>query len=202
MTLIILASLIALSFFVVFRIKAQNRKIQQAENEFWERERRANAVRRKSLEHLDYIAIPLEKLPTDTLCDDPDIADCLDLLKQLSTLRIVNFTGYSNTDLKLEYGAPSITELAEYDQNYTLLVRTLQKWADLLLEKGYAADAETVMEFAVAVRTDVSRTYYKLADIYAARIETEKVAALVDTAETLRSSNRELIVRTLRETYL
>ena len=37
----------------------------------------------------------------------------------------MHLTGYTNTDLKLEYGAPNIKLLSAYDQRYTTLARTL-----------------------------------------------------------------------------
>lgn len=202
MNLAFLASLIVLSLVLSATIKRQSKRKEQAEESFWERERRANSVRRKSLEHLEYITIPLERLPISSLQGHPPVVECIEILTTLSSQRIVNLTGYSNTDLKLEYGTANITALTEYDQNYTLLVRTLQKWADILLEEGYADDAETVMEFAISTHTDISRTYYKLAEIYASRIETERIQNLIEIARSLRSSNKNLIVRTLQESYL
>ncbi len=201
MNLLILASLIVFSLTLAYMLKRTKRKEEEAEQSFWERERQANSVRRKSLEHLNYITIPLETLPTSLLNDDPAVAECIELLQNLSARSIVNLTGYSNTDLKLEYGTANITALSEYDQNYTLLVRTLQKWADILLEKNYPQAAETVMEFAVQTNTDVSRTYYKLAELYAAEGKQDKIDNLITTAQALRSANKKAIVRTLQESY-
>lgn len=202
MNLIILASLILFCAWLSISIKRNKRSRVSEEKSFWEREQEANSVRRKPLDDLAYITIPFENLPLDILADDPTVSECLDILQNLSELRIVNLTGYSNTDLKLEYGTANITVLSEYDQNYTLLARTLQKWADVLLEKGYTNEAQTILEFAITTHTDVSQTYYRLAEIYASRIETEKVRGLIDTAETIHSSQRDIIVRTLRESYL
>ena len=101
---------------------------------------------------------------------------CVDILKTLSTQPIVNLTGYSNTDLKLEYGTANITALSDYDQNYTVLVRTLQKWADLLWDNGFVSQAAAIMEFAVSTKTDISRTYYRLAEYYCANGQKDKIS--------------------------
>lgn len=202
MKLIILASLILFCTWLSMTIKRSKRTHAAEEKSFWAREQEANSVRRKPLDNLDYITIPLDLLPVHILEDDRIVSECLEILQFLSTQRIVNLTGYSNTDLKLEYGTANITVLSEYDQNYTLLVRTLQKWADVLLEKGFSDEAQTIMEFAIATHTDVSQTYYKLAELYASHIETEKVRGLIQTAETLHSLHKDSIVRTLRESYL
>lgn len=207
-----------LASFIIFilvltRVIRKGRRNQEAqEKSFWERERQANSVRRRPLDDLNYIGVSLEKLTmSNAYLDDfsakhpekaSEVAECRETLEMLSKEKIVNLTGYTNTDLKLEYGAANITVLSEYDQNYTLLVRTLQKWADLLWETDYRAQAVSVMEFAVETDTDISRSYYLLAEYYKETGDTSKIQSLVETAKTLRSANKDIIVRTLQESYL
>ncbi len=202
MNLIILASLIIFCSLVSMNLKRNKKQNKDTEQSFWNREHESNSVRRKPLNNLEYITIPLEQFPTQLLREDSTVNECIEILEVLSSQPIVNLTGYTNTDLKLEYGTANITVLMEYDQNYTTLVRTIQKWADILLENGFSSEAEILMEYAVSTGTDISRTYYKLAENYAIRLETERIKKLIDTAETLRSSNKNIIVRTLRESYL
>ncbi len=207
MSLKFLASLIIFIVFVyTIIIVAQTTRRQRAlaekkEQEFWDREKRANSVRKKSLDFLDYVKIPLDKLPMDALPEDEKVQEYKELLTYLSTQPIVNLTGFTNTDLKLEYGTANITPLSQYDQNYTALVRTLQQWAELLLKADLREEAETVLSYAVSIGTDVSHTYYALAEIYASRAEYDKIAALIRQAETLRSALSKSIVRTLQESY-
>lgn len=197
-----LASLIIFSLVINHAIKRNKKKSASTEQNFWTRERQANSVRRKSLDNLNYIHIPLEQLPTDILPENDSAAECLRLIRELSSQKIVNLTGYTNTDLKLEYGTANLTFLSEYDQNYTLLVRTLQQWADILLDAGYVREAEALMEFALSTNTDISKTYYKLAEIYSARGENFQIEQLIEKARCLRSANKNTIVRTLQEAYL
>ena len=207
MSLKFLASLIIFIVFVyTIIVVAQNTRRQRAiaekkEQEFWDREKRANSVRKKSLDGLNYVKIPLDKLPMDALPEDEKAREYTELLAYLSTQPIVNLTGFTNTDLKLEYGTANITPLSQYDQNYTTLVRTLQQWAELLLKADLAAEAETVLAYAISIGTDVSHTYYALAKIYADRAEYDKIAELIHQAEGLRSALRGSIVRTLQESY-
>ncbi|MGN0401245.1 MAG: hypothetical protein ACI4HQ_03140 [Acetatifactor sp.] len=196
-----LASFIALILVISIAIRKQAKQTKQNDAEFWSREQRANAVRRKSLDNLNYIQIPLEKFPTNLMQEDLRILECIDIMESLTSRKIVNFTGYSNTDLKLEYGTGNLEALTEYDQNYTVLVRTLQKWADLLLEGGYEKEASVLMEYAVSIDTDVSRTYYLLANYYVSCGKMVQIDYLKKKAETLRSANKEVILRNLREKY-
>ena len=194
-----LASFIGMAIIISVFAKGMSKKSAQQEKNFWIREAKANNVRRKSLDNLDYIHIPLETFPMELLREHPAISECMDIIKSLSEQKIVNLTGWSNTDLKLEYGTANLPILSEYDQNFTLLVRTLQKWADALTEAGYMEDAIPLMEFAVKAGSDISRTYYQLADYRLSRGENTYVEQLIRAAESLPSSNKDTIIRNLKD---
>lgn len=196
-----LASFIVFALLVYFNVKRYSKQSKRDEKDFWAKETRANSVRRKSLDGLRYIQIPLETFPTHLLNDDASVMECINIIESLTSMKIVNLTGWSNTDLKLEYGTASITELSQYDQNYTLLVRTLQKWAEALAGAGFRKEAAVLLEFAVSTSTDVSQSYYQLAEYWAEEGEYTRIRQLIQTAEGLRSSNRDNILRHLRSEY-
>ncbi|MBR6626767.1 MAG: hypothetical protein IKL04_02155 [Lachnospiraceae bacterium] len=197
----ILASLFVFILIIGHNVRKQRNSNVSAENNFWQEETRANSVRRVSLDDLNYITIPSDTLPVHLLQEDPAVAECVEFLGSLSGQRIVNLTGYSNTELKLKYGTANITLLSEYDQNYTLLVTTLQKWADLLYNAGYVEETLQILEFALSTGTDISKTYYMLADIYRSKGQQARIQELIEAAENLRSINRSVIVRTLAKSY-
>lgn len=195
----LLASFIVFAVWLSYEIKKSNRSMARQEKSFWEQERQANLTRKKSLKDLAYITIPLNTLPMEVCSEEDSIRECLRIIRTLSGQTIVNLTGYSNTELKLMYGAPNITALIEYDQNYTLLARTLQSWACLLYEKNFTEEAQSVLEFAVSTRTDVSGTYRLLSQIYHSKGQPEKISELLRTAQTLRSASKDTIVRILQQ---
>ena len=182
-----------------YKIHQNTRRHATEAESFWEKESRANSTRKKPLDNLDYITIPLSTLPTKLLRDNEEVMECIDIMESLNSCKIVNLTGISNTDLKLEYGTANITVLMEYDQNYTLLARTLQQWASTLVELGFIAEAKTILEFAVSTDTDVSGSYRLLSSIYHDNGEDEKIASLLQRAQTLRSLSKNSIVRILQE---
>lgn len=199
MRLPFLASFIVFIIWLFYEISKSRKVTEREEKQFWERERAANRTRRKSLDGLNYISIPLEQLPMNMDGGQDDIKECLDVIRTLAQQTIVNLTGYSNTDLKLMYGAPNLTVLMEYDQNYLLLARTLQKWASLLYDRGDIAQAKQVLQFAVSTNTDVSGSYKLLSAIYRAEGTPEKIAGLLETAQSLNSAMKPAIVRILQE---
>lgn len=195
------ASFILFCLWLGYTLHRQRNKESNASKSFWEREAAANSTRRKPLDNLDYIRIPFEELPLDVLADDPVVAEYHRTLRELSDAPIVNFTGISNTDLKLMYGAPNIDILSRYDQSYTVLVRTLQNLAQTLYDKGFPDEACRILEFAVSTRTDISATYKLLASIYSSQGRKEKISELIPIARELNSSLSKHIVSML-ETFL
>ena len=202
MNLILFASTLILIAAIAIA-SAKNKKTTAAlQQEYWEKERAANSTRRKSLDDLPYIKLPMEIFPMELLSDVPKVEDYQQIILSLQELPIVNFTGLSNTELKLRYGAPNIDLLTSYDQNYTLLVRTLQQWAQALYDGGFPSQACQLLEFAVSTGTDVSATYRLLCQIYQEQGTPEKIRSLYPIAETLNSAMQKTIVRILQESDL
>ena len=201
MNLTIIASFIIFASIVSIFIKRSNRNTEKEQLSFWEKEQQANDVRRRPLDDLDYVSIPLDTLPVTVMAEDSSVRDCLDTLSVLSEEKIVNFAGITNTDLKLTYGTANISVLSQYDQNFTLLVQTLQKWAETLHCAGYTAEACQILEYAVSIHSDAGTSYRLLASIYDREGQQEKVAALYDAALALTSPSGKTIARTLKEAY-
>lgn len=178
------------------------RKEQDINREFWEREQKANFTRKKPLDDLNYITIPDDILGMEPANATEEIRDCLKDLNDLSSGKIVNLTGYTNTDLKLEYGTANINILSDCDFHYTNMVTLLQKLAELLHENAEDALAVDVLEFAVSTGTDVSKTYYLLAELYADAGTPEKIELLITMAENIHSLMKDTIVQKLQATYL
>lgn len=193
------ASFLVFTAWLTYEISKHNRMDAERDRSFWERERRANNTRRKPLDDLSYIKIPFERLSMELLPNDEQAADYKETLRTLGESEIVNFTGLTNTDLKLKYGAPNIDLLSKYDQNYTILARTLNQWASCLHKNGYRKEAREVLEFAVSTGTDVSGSYKLLCEIYKEEKTPEKIKLLYPTAEALNSAMKNTIVRILQE---
>jgi len=199
MNFLIIASTLILALAIAMASSKSRKNAAAMEQEFWQRERAANNTRRKPLDDLDYIELPMEIFPMELLQDVPKVEDYRQIVLSLKDQPIVNFTGLTNTELKLRYGAPNITKLTSYDQNYTLLARTLQQWAQALYDNGFPKEACQLLEFAVSTHTDVSATYRLLCRIYQENGTPEKIEALVPVAQSLTSAMQKPIVRILQE---
>lgn len=193
----IFASFLLLAGIIYTGVKRSNKMIKEEENAFWEKERQANSVRKKSLEHLDYIHIPEEILTLANPKHNPVLQDTLSCLNKLAENPIVNLQGITNTDLKLTYGTANITILSEYDENYTQLSILLQNLAGELYEEKRNEDCLKVLEFAISTGTDISYSYYLLATLYAENGTPEKITALIDNVQATRSTLKDSIIKHL-----
>lgn len=183
---------------ITIKSKSSDRKMRNSTKAFWEKESRANNTRRLSLDSVPYITIPLERLPMETSSNE-QIAECQRLINELSTQKIANLSSYSNTDLKLTYGAPNLDLLSTFDQNCTLLFRTLTTWSELLLEEEQTEKAKAVLEFAISCKSDISKHYTLLAEIYKKENTPRKIEPLISMAESLDSLRKPSILRALNE---
>ena len=198
MNLIIISSTLILCVAISFAIKHSNKEMLVAEQDFWEKERKANFVRKKPLDDLEYITIPDEILYMQPDNINSEISESLNELKSMADKKIVNLTGISNTDLKLAYGTANITILTEYDFNYTQMVILLQKLAEQLSDCGENELAIKLLEFAVSTNTDVSKSYYLLSSLYDAAGTPEKKKFLIQQAQGIHSMMKDNIIQTLK----
>ncbi len=179
-----------------FNRSRMNRKRKQQQEDFWELEAKSNATRKQSLDNLPYLQIPLNELPFQET-EDTELNSIQEEIRRLSERKIVNFTGISNTELKLKYGAPNLDILSSYDDNYTTLVQLLYRWGSRLNELSLQKEAICVLEYGVKCSTDIRGHYLLLAGLYLNTSQASKIQTLIDRAETLNSLNKNSIIRGL-----
>ncbi len=176
--------IILLSLFNLFRNRS-TRSMKDSQDSFWEKEQRANRTRKQDISNLDYIQLPLHTFPIGTYADDR-LAELEQTLQTLSSRKILNLSGISNTDLKLQYGAANLNILSDCDANFTTLARTLSAYGEQLAALGHWQEAVTVLEFGIACKTDISKNYTLLGSLYRDHGESGKLQELI---ETVRSSD-------------
>ena len=186
-----LAIFIIFIIVLTYHIKKNDSAQAKVQDEFWEKERLANAVRKKDISKLNYITIPFEKLPVklNTSIEKK--------LYELADKPMLNLTGISNTDLKLTYGTANINILSEYDTNFSDFVSFLPDYIEELLEAGYLDSAQLLLEFAIDCNADSRKIYEQLATIYKSQNQSEKFQTLYDYAEQLPDLTKKSVLNML-----
>ncbi|MGN0343190.1 MAG: hypothetical protein ACI4DO_10405 [Roseburia sp.] len=175
-------------------IRRNTQKEKQRQEAFWDRENRANRTRKKDLSSLNYIEIPSE-LSTAPCEPDETLQQELATLSDLSQKKIVNLNHYTNTDLKLKYGAANLPILMEYDENYTTLICTLVKIGRCLTEQSRISEAVPYLKFGVSCNSDITENYVMLAKIYRELHQDIELMQLYDSIRNLPSPNKDSILK-------
>ncbi|MBE5906074.1 MAG: hypothetical protein E7277_04655 [Lachnospiraceae bacterium] len=190
--------LLCLSFFILivstinfFGGNTRNRD-RAKRDAFWAKESEANATECKDLSSLPYITLD-DALFTITV-SEPELVSLKDQLLSLKDKKIVNFTGYTNTDLKLTYGAANIGALTQFDQNFTDLCAYVRDFGKALLDAGQVEDAQTVLEYGIRIGSDITENYVILAYLYLEKHQTYRIDSLIESASQLNSLSKDTII--------
>ena len=208
MKLFVFATPLIIALLITLAIKKSDYKKEQDAEEFFEKERKSNFVKKKPLDSLNYIKVPdkfyeysYSKLIKAN--EHPEaIEKAVDQLMKLKDAKMVNFLGKTNTDLKLEYGTGNLEILMEYDQNFTSLITCLEEIGEaaLTVDKAYAKE---VLEFSINIGSDISSTYKNLLNIYIEESSEDMLAAkkekLIFMAKALNSPMGPSIVRYIEQ---
>ena len=153
----ILAIFIVFCLLLHYYIRKGDGSQQKAMDDFMEKERKSNAVRKKDISKLEYITIPFDKIPVklETSTEKAFFA--------LADKPMINLIGISNTDLKLEYGTANLEILTQYENNFLDFVSLVPDYAAELSEAGEKETALMLLEFAVSANADSRKIDNQLA---------------------------------------
>lgn len=196
-TIIICCSFLALCYVVSRNVSRFKKTHGQSHEELLEQESRANSVRKADISALPYVEIPLDELPLDALsaCGYSALAE---ELRALASVKILNLSMYTNTELKLMYGPANLTALSDCDDAYTSLIMLLNKIGASLLEADRPDDAEKFLSFAISIGSDITTSYTMLATLYAKKHDINRIDWLIGNADSLTSLSGKTIQSNLR----
>ena len=181
---------------VSYHRKRGDRRQQEITDSFWEREQKANFVRRKDISGLPYISIPIEDFSIGALKDE-ELNEIEKKLESFCEKKILNLTGFTNTDLKLLYGPANLPALTEYEQNFSDMLFVLNEYIRRLGELEQEQAAIPILEFCIEAGSDISAHYIQLAEYYKATKQLTKIEQLKEKASALNSLTKTSILQKL-----
>ncbi len=193
---------VILSLTLMHRIRYVKQQEAKQGSKFWQQESHADNIRKQDISQLNYIYIPIEMLPfgVDT---SKEVVSLEDTIRRLDNTKILNLNQYTNTELKIQYGAANLPFLSECDERYTILVRTLYQWACKLLDHGFTTEAIQIAEYSIDIGSDLSGIYYMLADYYKLFADENALQELSKSAQALTCMNapqiQEYVINALSE---
>ena len=191
--------IIIIVFSVVFKTVVNRKPKNDPDALFIERERLANLTPKKDISGLPYIKVPVSELPLDVPTESEETKERQDIIRSMADKQVLNLTGITNTDLKLEYGAPNINILSAADGNYTRLIQSITYLSEDYINSRHLSEARRLLEYGISIGTDSRRSYLMLASIYKEEGTPEKIAPLIESAKKIDSLLRESIISSLEE---
>lgn len=183
--------------FAAFRaIAYQNRKSKRAMEKFWDRENKANSVRRADISNLDYITFDIDKLPINEAVI-LGFSDICDELSKLSDKKFLKLSSYTNTDLKLMYGPANLDALSEYDNNFNRLMQLMNKLSKEFTRADKTLYAKQVLEYSISLGSELSSDYEMLGNIYYNEKNLSAFQKLEEKAKSIESLSKNLIINKL-----
>lgn len=184
-------------FILCLQVKMkQSSKLSVWNEGFWKKEKDANFARKQDISHLDYLHVDQSLLPFQETASEA-VTDAQERVRQTLLHPILSLNGMTNTDIKLKYGIANFEYLSACDQNYLLLIRSLDRWGNALYQEADYPNAAAVLEYALEIGSDISKTYQTLATIYAETEQIEKVQALIDRIQESDSFMKDAIIKQL-----
>ncbi len=162
--------IIGVLIYLSIKIKTSKNDIRYAKNEILERENNAYFVKKKEVPEslILYINtnLPFKDINITT-SNEPSIKRLESEIKNLSDKKLlIPNTQKSNIVLKEEYGHSTLDEIIFYEQNYNKYIIALNSIASILINDNQLNLAEQFLLEAVEKKSDVSKTYIYLIDIY------------------------------------
>ena len=169
---------------LAFRYSSLKKKTSEKYNDFWGNEAKANNTPAVDLSTLDYLKVPLSKFPFGKWEDD-EMQMMESQITELAEKRILNLSGKTNTDLKLEYGTANLEAMTEIGENFNTLIVLLVDYAKALMEKDDMEEAAKILEYGASIRSDISSNYMLLGDCYVALGQTKKIPIIRAQVESM-----------------
>jgi len=197
---------VIVALIIIFTIvtKSKFRGYGKDFEEYVEKEREANAVRRKPINDSDFYIPDLSVFPLkeDKGEDTAVMRTQREFLKRAEN-RMMSFDPpLSNAELKLRFGTLNLEHITEYEENFYQFNYAVNNWADALLEAGDTATAEKVLRGGVACGTETGKTYTMLADIYFKSNRRSDMRELYDIVKNKQMPAQEKVWGYINEYYV
>ena len=191
-----------LTVFIIFllayyvRRTSLTRRREEREAAFWAREEEAEHTPAKDLSALDYIKVPLEQFPIGA-SDADEVMMIEEELESLASKPLLNLNGMTNTDVKIEYGTANFNAIIAMGEDFDRLIVLLCDYAKGLIEEGMERETIPVLEYGVAIGSDLSDDYTLLGECYRSLGMADELAGLRQKVEASELPLKEKILQEL-----
>jgi len=192
----VLPIFIAMAVLLNILLITSSKRVQKPFDKFQEESRLANSARKKDIPPEMCVSVNIDALPfTKYDENDPNYSRLnrtMESVQKKVALPMFKLpAGMSNNDIKHAYGVANFDMVVSREENYSALLRAMIIWAEELIKAEKLSDAEAVLRETINLKSDHSKSYTLLCNIYRKTDDREKLAELKTLAdsETFFGSN-------------
>lgn len=176
------------------------KQAQKESDEFWAREEEANHTRNKDISNLPYILVEESDLPIADTTDET-ILSYVEEIKQLIQNPMVDFSEYTNTDLKLAYGVGNFKTLSGYDETFQNFLMAMANLAKAYVKARLTDEAIATYELAIRLGSHRVSDYEELARLFLQKDKPEKLTELLTHVKNSDFPRKEVVTEALKKVY-
>ena len=184
---------VMLNFFL-----ARNKSNRIDYDSLMEEESNANRARRRDIGPEHFVRPDLDKLPfTGFSNEEAEV-------KKRGSLPMIRFDkNLSNNELKYMFGVANLDEITRMEENFTEFIRAMIIWAEEFVSRGVYDNAEAVLNETIKLKSELSKSYTLLADIYKLKNDEAMLNSFVDkiSAGDFFTGNIQLRTKVLNHIY-
>lgn len=116
-----------------------------------------------------------------------------------SDLKLANFKGVSNNELKKAFGSNNFNEVLSYQNNYDDMFTQLRITTESLIKDSDDKSAMKLLSYAISMGDDVTKDYTMLADLYSKNKMRKELFSLIDYVKTNKNLSQKKIMDHIKE---
>ncbi len=146
-----------------YNINKKDKELNTKRKNFLEKIDKSTSSRKKKIEDENFLSLSL----TTDYINSLDISE--GYKKRLLSQRekpMASFSGISNTDLMISYGAASLSDIKNYEDNLAVMQKMLYTCASELYDKGDINHSIKLLEESIKLKDSRSSSYILLGKCY------------------------------------
>ena len=152
-----------------------------------------NIVPKKKLDEIKFINIDLDKINFKST--KKETINKYKKLYDLSKEKMANFENETNFNLKEKYGVNNFQEVLSYQENYDNFLKLIVDVAENLYKENLFLCAQELLEIGVELKSDITKNYTILADIYNEEHDNKKLFKLIDKVLASENISQQKIMK-------
>lgn len=200
------------AFFVIiailfnYRIKKLTREEAKVREAFWQRERESLIVRKKDFDENDFITPDISSLRFPNVefigYELKLYQASIDKINSLIQKPMMNFSGLTNTEVRLRFGTANQTTITNNEGNYNSFLKALYDYGQLMEKSGETEEALSAYEICISINSEYTKHYISLAKLYLQQNNKKALSALREKASQVDQMAQTKILSKLDELSL